>query len=124
MTSDLSAVEAVLHHYLDGLYVGDTERLAAIFLPQSHLYASIKGTLSILPLADWLERIRNRQSARDAGHVSTNRIISIDINGTSALAKVTCSHPPSRFTDYVNLVKVGDDWKIIAKVYNVDTVGE
>lgn len=119
MTSELTGIQTALTDYLDGLYEADLERLARVFLPEAHLYASIDGQLASLSLPDWFDKMRSRQSAKAAGHPSTNQILSIDVNGNTALGKVTCSYPPSKFTDYINLLKIGNEWKIIAKIYHV-----
>ncbi len=117
--SEFEAVEQVLWDYLDGLYEGDTDRLARIFLPEAHLYAASNGGLSQLPRDVWLDKVRGRKSAKDSGFASTNHIHWIDVAGATATARVTCSHPPNAFTDTLSLLKLADGWKIIAKTYHV-----
>ena len=121
--SDFTAVENVLWEYLEGLYEGDADRLERIFLPEAHLYAVSEGGLSSLSRDAWLDKVRNRTSAKDSSFPSTNRVHWIDIAQTTATARVTCSHPPNGFTDTISLLKLGDGWKIIAKTYHVAPVG-
>ena len=120
MHTDFSAVHDVVWTYLDGLYEGDVARLERAFAPEACLYASLDGKSDALPFAQWLERVRDRKSAKASGHPSTNRIISIDIEGSMALAKATSSFPPRRFLDYLSLIKIGAEWKIIAKIYHIE----
>lgn len=123
MTSDIAAVEAVAMAYLDALYAGDADRLAAIFLPQSSLFArAADGTPAVLGRDAWLDIVRGRQSARDAGHRNTNQVFSVEVIGTMALARVTASHPPNRFDDFLSLVKTADGWRIVAKTYSVSSL--
>ena len=117
--SEFEAVEKVLWDYLDGLYEGDVERLAGIFLPEAHLYATSEGELSSLSRDVWLDKVRNRTSAKDSGLPSTNRVHWIEVAETTAVARVTCSHSPNNFTDTLSLLKLADGWKIIAKTYHV-----
>ncbi|MCZ4353881.1 nuclear transport factor 2 family protein [Roseovarius aestuarii] len=121
--SEFQAVEKVLWDYLDGLYEGDVDRLAGIFLPEAHLYAASADGLSSLPRDVWLNKVRERTSAKDSGFPSTNRVHWIDVAGTTATARVTCSHPPNGFTDTLSLLKLSDGWKVIAKTYHVTPLG-
>lgn len=34
------------------------------------------------------------------------------------MAKITLIYPSVTFTDYMSLLKVGDDWKIVAKLFD------
>ena len=117
--SDFAAVEMVLWNYLEGLYEGDTNRLANIFLPEAHLYAASDGSLALISRDAWLDKVRGRKSARDLGFTSTNQVHWIDVAGSTAVARVGCSHPPNEFTDTIALLKVADGWKIIAKTYHI-----
>lgn len=120
MTSDIPAVEATARAYLEALYDGDADRLATLFLPQSGLFTgSADGPASVLLRDAWLDRVRGRQSARDAGHANTDAVFAIEVIGTVAMARVTASHPPNRFDDLLSLVKTDDGWKIAAKTYAV-----
>jgi hypothetical protein len=44
------------------------------------------------------------------------RIVSIDITGTAASAKIELDYPEIFFTDYFLLLKVDGEWKIIDKI--------
>jgi hypothetical protein len=45
------------------------------------------------------------------------RIVSIDRTGTAAIAKVELDYPTVRFIDYMSLLKVGNEWKIVNKIF-------
>ena len=64
MATDLQELERALQTYLDGLYEGDTGKLAAAFHDESHLFSVTDGKLDYLPRARWFELVRNRPSAR------------------------------------------------------------
>jgi hypothetical protein len=61
---DRSTVEAVVSQYFDGLYEGDIDKLGAIFHPSADLRSLDKGKLQILPVPKWLERVKQRPSAK------------------------------------------------------------
>jgi hypothetical protein len=120
MTSEIAAVEATAWAYLDALYDGDADRLGKLFLPESGLFTgTADGQAAVVPRDAWLDRVRGRQSARDARHANTNAVFAIEVIGTVAMARVTASHPPNRFDDLLSLVKTSGGWKIAAKTYTV-----
>ncbi|WP_163025819.1 nuclear transport factor 2 family protein [Chachezhania antarctica] len=121
--SEFAAIETVLWDYLDGLYEGDADRLAGIFLPDANLYAvNDEGAATVLPRDTWLDVVRGRTSSKDSGNPSTNQVVWIDVTGTTAVARVLCSFPPNGFTDTLCLLKMAEGWKIIAKTYHVSPV--
>ncbi len=69
MSHDRSTVEAVVHHYFDGLYEGNADKLGAIFHPSADLRWVEKGELQVLTVPDWLDRVQEaalRQGRRQA----------------------------------------------------------
>jgi hypothetical protein len=119
--SDLAAIEAVLQTYLDGLYEGDAEKLAAAFHPVAHLYSLRDGEVADLPRAQWLEAVRNRPSAMAQGLARHDRILSIDLSGPeTAQVKLACAIPPRFFTDYLLLLKTPEGWRIVSKSFRTE----
>jgi len=121
--SELAAVEETLQTYFDGLYEGDTARLAQAFHPASHLYSvGEDGKAADMPRQAWLDMVGGRPSARARGLERGDRIVSIDFSSpTSAFAKVQCQLPPRYFTDYLSLLKIEGRWQVIAKSFTTVT---
>ena len=119
--SDIAAIEAVLQTYFDGLYEGDTDKLASAFHPCSHLYWDKDGVVQDLPREQWFEMVKSRGSAKSKGLAREDRILMLDQSGPeTALAKVACQIPPRYFTDYLVFLKTAEGWKIVSKVYRAD----
>ena len=119
--SDIAAIEAVLQAYFDGLYEGDTDKLASAFHPCSHLYWDKDGVVQDLPREQWFEMVKSRGSAKSRGLAREDRILMLDQSGPeTALAKVACQLPPRYFTDYLVFLKTTEGWKIVSKVYRAD----
>ena len=118
---DRSTVEAVVNHYFDGLYEGSADKLGAIFDPSADLRWVDKGKLQVLTVPDWLERVRNRASAKAEGKPREDFIVTIDRSDDStAFIKVRCQLPPRFFTDYLVAMKLSDGWQIVSKSYRYD----
>jgi hypothetical protein len=121
MTSEIEAVEKVVWTYLDGLYEGDTGKLAQAFHEVSHLYSVSDGGVADLPREKWFEFVKGRQSPKSKGLTRTDRIVSVDFSGPeTAFVKVECSIHPRYFTDYLTLLKLNGGWKIVSKTYRTD----
>ena len=122
MQSELEAVQKTLVTYLDGLYEGDTKKLAAAFHEESHLYAAADGKLADTPRAKWLDMVAGRASPKAQGLKRTDRIVSVDFSGPeTAFVKLECSIHPRYFTDYLTLLKFSDGWRIVSKTFRTDT---
>jgi hypothetical protein len=67
---DRSTVEAVVRHYFDGLYEGDTDRLAAAFHPSADLRWLEKGELKILTVPDWLAWVKKAPLGQGRGQAA------------------------------------------------------
>lgn len=116
MTREIAEVEAVAWSDLEALDDGDAVRLSSLFLPESALFArGPDGAVAVLPRDLWLDRVRGRQSARAAGHANTNEIYAVEVLGSMASVRLTCSHPPNRFDDTLTLIQSDAGWKIVSK---------
>jgi Putative lumazine-binding len=121
MAGDIEAVEKVVWTYLDGLYEGDTGKLAQAFHEVSHLYSVSDGGVADVPREKWLEFVKGRASPKSKDLKRTDRIVCIDLSGPeTAFVKVECSIHPRYFTDYLTLLKLNGGWKVLSKTYRTD----
>lgn len=118
----IKAIEKTIATYLDGLYEGDTGKLADAFHENCHLYSvGQDGVLADVPRAKWFDIVKGRASPKSQGLKRTDRILSIDIAGSeSALVKLECSIHPRYFTDYLTLLRFGPRWQIVSKTFRTD----
>jgi hypothetical protein len=68
--------------------------------------ARFKGT----PAADEKERKRSFEI--------------IDVSGSAAIARVVLDYPTVKFTDYMTLLKIDGEWKIINKTFSSEAKGK
>ncbi len=122
MSTDLHDLEQALQSYFDGLYEGDTAKLAAIFHPESHLFSVTDGKLDDLPRTAWFDLVKSRPSAISRDLPRRDWVVSIDRSGpNTAFAKVHCQIPPRYFTDYLTFVRLAEGWRIISKTFHTET---
>jgi hypothetical protein len=122
MSNDLQQIEQALQTYFDGLYEGDTAKLASVFHDVSHLFSVTDGKLNDLPREQWFEMVKSRPSAISRDLPRNDWVAQIDRSGpNTAFARVHCQIPPRYFTDYLTFVKLNEGWKIVSKTFHTDT---
>lgn len=120
MAQDVRAVLTLVETYLDGLYHADAERLSRAFHPRGRYFSTAQGALKELDVPSYLEVVRGRTPAAASGAPRHDRLLCLDFAGPhTALVKLECALPPRHFTDYLSLVKDGERWSIISKVFEV-----
>jgi Putative lumazine-binding len=119
--TDLAAITQAVQTYLDGLYEGNADLIAAVFLPSSALTQVFENELKVTPRDEWLDAVRNRPSPKANGLARADRILTIDlISGTLAHVKLQCAIPPRYFTDVLSFVKLEGQWRVAQKVFTTD----
>ncbi|MEO0790495.1 MAG: nuclear transport factor 2 family protein [Bacteroidota bacterium] len=120
MAEEEAAVRATLLDYINGRNQGDTARLSSAFHPQADLrYTNQDGQLGIWPVGDYIGRI---EPGRTVNCIA--RIVSIDILGQGAQAKIELEYPNFKFADYINLQKIGGQWLIAVKTFSRQPIEE
>lgn len=115
--ADFLAVQAAAEGYCRALHAQDTGALARLFHPVAHLYAAGEAGLVDWPLQVFLDRVAARAPA---GGEPDFAIHSVDLAGPGmACVKLSVAVPPRRYTDYLNFLELGGEWRIIAKVFRV-----
>ncbi len=113
--SDEAMVRDTIANYLLGLKFNDVDSLKKAFLPDAKLYFIKKnGSLGQLSQAEWYDGFKASAGKEEQGDLS---IASVDITGNAAAVKVEEDYPKSHYTDYVSLLKMNGEWKIVNKIF-------
>jgi len=117
-STDEAGVRAALNHYLQGHATGDGSHMRIAFHPNANLYFIRDGKYTERTSADYAAGFSGRPPADEAQR--KRRIESLEVSGTAAQAKIVLEYPGVTFTDYMTLLKVDGEWKIVAKVFHAD----
>ncbi len=111
---DLKAVKATIQFYFDGATNADIAKLEKAFHKVCVLRWITDGKLTELPRDEWFKKIK-------AGGPSPrkNEIESVNITGNAASVKIMCDLPNVQYVDYISLLKIEGEWKIVAKIFEV-----
>ncbi|WP_062058258.1 nuclear transport factor 2 family protein [Aquimarina longa] len=115
--SDYSKVEKTLSYYLDGSMMGDYEVIKKAF----HADATMRNVSAKHGYRDFiaLEVFKKAKKRTEPKPNKTYRITYIDISGNAASAKIEIASPSVTVTDYMQLLKINGEWKIVGKIYDV-----
>ena len=119
MQTEYAEIAKSLQLYFDGCYNGDVATLKRVFHPACHLYNASAGSLADDDMETVYARVAGRAAPAKNGEARRDVILGIDVSGpVSALARVQIAIGPRLFTDYLNLLKIDGEWRIIAKVFS------
>lgn len=113
--SDEAQVRATVEVYLHGLKYNDVASFRKAFLPDAKLFfVKRDGTLGTLTQEDWYKGFATNAGKEEEGALS---IVTVDVTGNAASVKVREEYPKSTYTDYVSLLKLDGQWKIVNKIF-------
>lgn len=112
-TNDLSAIEAILQSYFDGLYYGNVAKLTSIFHPDAWL----KSPGVRRSLTQWLADVATRATPSELNRPLEFKVLSIDLVQDQAMAKIHCPLFDFHYIDFLGLLKEQGKWQIVTKMY-------
>ena len=113
---DEAAIRKVVQLYFDGIIKYDEASLRKAFHPQANVIGTDKaGAADWEPFQKWVVYTRG-QTPDPTGR--NNKIISIDITGRAAVVKTDLDWPHVHYVDYLSLLEIDGQWKIVNKIWN------
>jgi len=116
--SDYSLIEKTLHYYLDGDLVDDFEVIQKGFHKNADM-KSISSRTGEYRESNALKVFKKATKRTVPKQNIKSRIVSINITDTAASAKLQTDSPRAIVTDYMQLLKIDGEWKIVSKIYTV-----
>ncbi|MFT3981803.1 MAG: nuclear transport factor 2 family protein [Ferruginibacter sp.] len=111
-TADETAARACLEDYMSG----DGNRMEKAFHPSATMkYIHPKtGELVDVPIADFIARVKANTAKEDR----KIEIVSLNMEGTAANAKIKIEAANATLYDYMNMLKINGEWKIVSKIFS------
>jgi regulator of protease activity HflC (stomatin/prohibitin superfamily) len=117
-SSEEAAVRAVLQRYLDGHATGNGSHFFAAMHPEMRMMSVREGRLTGRTAAEYIAGASGLPAADEAQRLRW--IESVDVTGGAAHAKIVLDYPTVRLTDYMNLLKVDGEWRIVNKIFHAE----
>jgi hypothetical protein len=116
---DTAGARVPVEHYLAGHATGDGAHHRMAFAPQASLFWIRGDTLNTRTSEAYIGGSSGKPAADEAQR--KRWIESIDVAGNAGVAKVILDYPTARFVDYLSLLKINGEWKIINKIFYVES---
>lgn len=113
--SEEHAIRNALENYFRGHATGQGEHFRKIFHPDAKLFAVRDGKYWQLTSEEYIARASGKAATDEERRM--RRIESVDITGNAAMAKIVLDYPQVKFTDYMSMLKIDGEWKIINKTF-------
>lgn len=112
-TVEHDAVKQTLNYYLEGGTNNDFEVLKKAFHEDASM-KYIRGEYKAVNAIEFFQGIMKPGPPQNR----TTSIEYIDISGPAAHARLRIDYPKFSFIDYMNLLKIDGEWKIVSKIFN------
>lgn len=116
------AVRAVVVDYLEGMCWGDEAKLRRAFHPGALQVGHFGATYEFFPLEEFIAWLKGEETEAEGSPIIAE-LLSIEVTGTVAVAKLTDTCFGTDFTDFLVMVKDRPDasgrWQIVTKAYHV-----
>lgn len=113
--SEKDAVRVPLENYLKGHATGDGEYMKKAFHTDGQLIFIRDGKYTTRTFAEYIAGMPGKPAADEAKR--KRKIVSIDVVGNAASAKIILDYPNAKLTDYMSLLKINGEWKIVNKIF-------
>jgi len=115
---ETEAIRHAVQFYIDGHATGQRQVMEQAFHPSARLQSINNDEVAIRPIEQYLSGMPGQPASDESER--KRKIALIDYRGTAAIARVELDYPSVTFVDYMQLLKVGDEWKIVNKIYHMD----
>jgi len=115
---ETEAVKVPLNNYLQAHATGKAEFIRQAFQTDARITAFRDGKMSSLSVEDFAKLFNGKTADDEAKRKRT--IDTIDVSGNAAIAKITLDYPKVKFTDYMTLLRIDGEWKIVNKSFYME----
>lgn len=111
--NDEAGVRECLQNYMSG----QGDRVEKAFHPSATMkYIDVQSKeFKDVPIADYIARVKGNTGPRADRKIG---IESLNVAGTAAQAKIKIETDKVIMYDYMNLLKINGEWKIVSKIFS------
>lgn len=113
--ADAEAVRIPLDNYLKGHATGDGEFFKKAFHTEGNMIFVRDGKYTTRSFTEYMAGASGKPAADESKR--KRWIESVHVVGNAAMAIIILDYPTVKFTDYMSLLKINGEWKIINKSF-------
>ena len=115
---DKKAVSVPLENYIKAHATGDGEYIRKAFHTEAKVMFTTAEKFTQWSVEEFAARFTGKPAADESKRRRSFEIL--DVAGNAAIAKVVLDYPTVKFVDYMTLLKIDGEWKIINKSFNAE----
>ena len=119
-TLDEQGIRAAIDFYAEGMRTGDVETLKRGFHEQAILCGYLGDDLIAAPIAALYDLVAGNPAPAATGEPFSCETLGLDVTGRVATAKVRESDHHGVVIDHFHLLKVGECWSIVSKLWDAE----
>ncbi len=116
---DKEAAKIPLENYIKAHATGDAAFIRQAFHKDAKIMSFSNSKFNALTVEEFATRFSGKPAPDEAQRKRS--IEAVDITGNAAIAKIVLDYPAVKFTDYMSLLKVDGEWKIVNKSFYAES---
>ncbi len=119
--SNEQQIRDTIQIYFECMYESSSEKTHAAFHPNAKITGYLKDNLYEMSLKDFANLVASQQpSPKEKGETVPLDILSIEIAGNTAVARVRDEYRGTTYLDTLSLLKSDGKWRIYTKLFHVE----
>ena len=119
--SDEHDIEQTIQTYFDGMYESSAEKTRTAFHPNARITGYLEDGLHEMSVDEFADFVESQQpSPSEEGVPARLDIVSVEISGETAVARVRDDYLGMTFLDSLSLIFADGRWQIYTKLFNVE----
>lgn len=119
--SDQHDIQQTIQTYFDGMHESSAEKTRIAFHPNATITGYLEDGLHEMSVDDFADFVASQQpSPSEQGAPTRLDIVSVEISGETAVARVRDDYLGMTFLDSLSLLFADNRWQIYTKLFNVE----
>lgn len=115
------AIEATIQTYFDCMYESSAEKAHSAFHPNAKITGYTGDALAQMSVDDFAQFVASQQpSAKSKGEPARLDVLSIEIAGATAVARVRDDYLGNTYLDTLSLLNCDGAWQIYNKLFHIE----
>jgi len=122
MSKDKNKISEAIQLYFDSMYESSEEKVRQVFHKDAKITGYMQGSLMEQSVDSFAKFVASQTpSAAEKNEEKLLETLSLEIAGSTAVARVRDGYIGMVFQDTLSFLKVGDDWVIYNKLFHVES---
>jgi len=122
MSEDKNKISEAIQLYFDSMYESSEEKVRQVFHKDAKITGYMQGSLMEQSVDSFAKFVASQTpSAAKKNEEKLLETLSLEVVGSTAVARVRDGYLGMVFQDTLSFLKIGDDWVIYNKLFHVES---